>query len=845
MSQGFMEYVVNHSHDYTKKSPCTNQVNDEPAVVPRSLKNGESAVVESAKLGSGLVTTNHVKARSNSAPEVARLEKEYVAVSEYDGCKKLTKEEEEVCRRQASELLINVFNKELEVYDESITTRSKIFKITTLNQLKTLLNFTYNDYLNPLPSSDEMFPYLHGLNNVRQCSFFIDKLDYDQPSMNVPLPFEKEYSEIPKLSFFNLLTIDCCEDGDWNSGEDRVKLTNSISFDSLLTQRREHGSVDTIDETNDDHIEYIEYEALDSINKIDRYQFQLNNRNFDHQIKLLAPLSHFLVYDSDLKHDDSATSSTAETLYHLVNPERGQYIYVVDTKLLKNFGKSEELKSFVEPSGDLINQPISSINNNPFHCKLLKMEQNMIWKTHSVREVFPRTYIGNLIDFSYLTNSNLKRNNYHAGHDFKLYINCHENAQFPNIRILEELLKSIDNGKLKNREILLEFPSAGSINCDTITWNETLSFINTLKVIYKYVHVLKHDVFIFCFDGFTGLSLLTLALGSLFDGDFFEDVVVNIFKRSQIKLYFFKNDVIFLKRFEKFLYWFKLKNLNDDSLSKNLVDDLKYEEIDSLYYKLISNKLNNSKESTCIGHAGDWFDWECDNNFPAQIYPNLYLGSLCHASSSTILNTYGITRVISMGEKPIWFNELNVVFEAELTGETCKKVIKPIYSFYNGSSQGDIYEVTLGNDLTKADCHPPKNLPQLRKIIYIHNVKDDGRDSLMPLLTGCPERIQRKVLISPSDQEESLIHCKIGVSRSATLVMASVMKYLKKDILQAYMFVRIRRFNIIVQPNLRVFYELFLYDEYLRRKKNRDLKRRYCWASLCHEIHKLNSHYIH
>ena len=83
---------------------------------------------------------------------------------------------------------------------------------------------------------------------------------------------------------------------------------------------------------------------------------------------------------------------------------------------------------------------------------------------------------------------------------------------------------------------------------------------------------------------------------------------------------------------------------------------------------------------------------------------------------------------------------------------------------------------------------PHKNF---KSLIYIHDFKDDGRDSLMELLIDAPPAIQDKILLGSTtninnptnnytnannNNNKTLIHCKIGVSRSATLVIAHLMK---------------------------------------------------------------------
>lgn len=52
----------------------------------------------------------------------------------------------------------------------------------------------------------------------------------------------------------------------------------------------------------------------------------------------------------------------------------------------------------------------------------------------------------------------------------------------------------------------------------------------------------------------------------------------------------------------------------------------------------------------------------------------------------------------------------------------------------------------------------------------------------------------------------TLVHCRVGVSRSATICIAEVMNELGLSFPRAYCFVRARRLNVIIQPHLRFSY---------------------------------------
>lgn len=47
------------------------------------------------------------------------------------------------------------------------------------------------------------------------------------------------------------------------------------------------------------------------------------------------------------------------------------------------------------------------------------------------------------------------------------------------------------------------------------------------------------------------------------------------------------------------------------------------------------------------------------------------------------------------------------------------------------------------------------------------------------------------------------MHCRVGVSRSATICIAEVMDRFGLSFPRAYCYVRARRLNVIIQPHLR------------------------------------------
>lgn len=665
-----------------------------------------------------------------------------------------------------NEFYIKSFNSKL----SPVSDHPNIFRIQNIDDFLELIQFSYASKLLP---SEKCFPYFHGLNSIRQRIFFCGNLNIESLD-SLALPNSVVLPDLLR-EHFHLMFI--------NSKESGRQLNNLCHLSDLLTPKEERINFNAPQE----HAEFIQYKEFNHVNEFSPVLNELNNRNFSLQMKLMAPLSNFLIYNDSM--DFSINLNSALTVNELTTDK---FIYIVDVPL--------QDWNLVDPSY------FTDLHEDD----LFRKEQNMLFKLNSMKSPFPNVFTGTIKDFQTL---------YSTDHGFKIFIHCHKDAEFPK---LSELQKFLDNTK-HDVPLFLEFPSSGSLHSSSITFNQTLCYLNILKLIHHYVRIHNENVFIFSGDGFTELSMLTLSLGCLWDVDkkcgLIEEVILAMLGSGRdVRLYFFKNDLVFLKKLERIINWIKLLKLND----RDLIIDLDYEEI-NVYYNLSVQKITPL--------LYDWFNFEEDNNFPSKILPNLYLGSLNHASSYIVNECLKISKIICVGERPLWFSQLNIIFEHEMNeiDPTNKEVIKPIYSFNHDLTK--VYEVSNIN---------LKRYPTIKLIIFIYNLKDDGRDSMLPLLTDCPPEVQSKILINPENlHENTLIHCRIGVSRSATLAIALVMKFGNMSLIDAYMFVRVRRFNIIIQPNLRLFYELFCFEEYLNQGH-----RTHSWWSLCNDISKLNKHYF-
>lgn len=114
-----------------------------------------------------------------------------------------------------------------------------------------------------------------------------------------------------------------------------------------------------------------------------------------------------------------------------------------------------------------------------------------------------------------------------------------------------------------------------------------------------------------------------------------------------------------------------------------------------------------------------------DGSLPSRILPYMYLGNLGHANNPTLLKELGITRILSVGEPVSWSKEV-------------------------------------------LDDWGDENL------LYIDRVQDNGIDPLTDEFDRCLKFVEKGKL----DNTATLVHCRVGVSRSATICIAEVMNEL-------------------------------------------------------------------
>ncbi|KAF7423928.1 tyrosine/serine/threonine protein phosphatase pps1 [Pleurotus ostreatus] len=236
-----------------------------------------------------------------------------------------------------------------------------------------------------------------------------------------------------------------------------------------------------------------------------------------------------------------------------------------------------------------------------------------------------------------------------------------------------------------------------------------------------------------------------------------------------------------------------------------------------------------------FGDHQSWFnDPRFDGSFPSRVLPFLYLGNLNHASNAYMLHALGITHVVSVGEcaliPPPHLNNYQ-------NNAHCTQTSLPNSShFVPGKGHGG--QGSLWTEEREGRI----------KVLDIKGICDDGIDTLEPQLEPICEWIDR----ARAEGGRVLVHCRVGVSRSATVVIAYVMKHLHLPLVDAYLIVRSRRLSVLIQPNMRLLYNLCGWEIKLAKERAgedekkliAELSRAVSWPWLAKEVHKLNEKYI-
>ncbi|KAF7337065.1 hypothetical protein MVEN_02143700 [Mycena venus] len=241
-----------------------------------------------------------------------------------------------------------------------------------------------------------------------------------------------------------------------------------------------------------------------------------------------------------------------------------------------------------------------------------------------------------------------------------------------------------------------------------------------------------------------------------------------------------------------------------------------------------------------FGDHQSWFnDPRFDGSFPSRVLPFLYLGNLNHASNAYMLHALGITHVVSVGECALVPppGHCTAPADAACTSATCRANHSANAHFIQGKGPGNQGSLWIEEREGRI------------KVLDIKGVCDDGIDTLEPQLEPICEWIEK----ARQEGGQVLVHCRVGVSRSATVTIAYVMKHLSLPLVDAYLIVRSRRLSVLIQPNMRLLYNLCGWEIKLAKERaggdearlRKELARTLTWPYLSKEVHALNEKYLH
>ncbi|KAG0274247.1 hypothetical protein BGZ95_009975 [Linnemannia exigua] len=163
---------------------------------------------------------------------------------------------------------------------------------------------------------------------------------------------------------------------------------------------------------------------------------------------------------------------------------------------------------------------------------------------------------------------------------------------------------------------------------------------------------------------------------------------------------------------------------------------------------------------------------------PVCVLPNLYLGAEHNATNVRVLKRLGITFV------------LNVAIEiAKQEGSTTTTTTQLDTSAAEEATRGTI---------------------DFKSLAWTHHQKDLLRD--FPAAFAMIDA----ALAANNGQGKALVHCQLGVSRSASLVIAYVMRARGMGLTEAYDFVKQR--SGVISPNMSLMYQLAEFEKGLKKQ---------------------------
>lgn len=404
---------------------------------------------------------------------------------------------------------------------------------------------------------------------------------------------------------------------------------------------------------------------------------------------------------------------------------------------------------------------------------------------------------------------------------WRFMVRCLEKASPPSLEKVMTCLGAVLSSDPDSKPIELNFPSSGTITLGSLNINSIKIILNTCYVLYQVGNVTDYASLVYCSDGYTETTFLLVAYLIFLWDLALEETLLELHLKYERPFFLFPVDLQVLGHLQSLLRKFSPKRVENLSFyrarRKHILEPLDI--TPEMFSKIFLFRI--PPESDFSNLKGP---------LPSRVLPHLYLGSLEHAQSPKLLKKLGIKYIVSVGENLSWAGPLN-------TRNRAISSPSPIQS-KTMSTKSKNRRLTLPDQHNAGDqklCRSIETFEQEGfKILCIANLGDNGKDSLTSQL----EQILAFIDECYQNNCKVLVHCMVGVSRSATVCIAECMKRLHCGVLRAYLFVRVRRLNIIIQPNLMFMYELLKWQEDQGHERTID------WPIICRSISELNNNYI-
>jgi dual specificity MAP kinase phosphatase len=440
-------------------------------------------------------------------------------------------------------------------------------------------------------------------------------------------------------------------------------------------------------------------------------------RNFHIQTTKMAQVSDIVIYGDD-KTDHRIIKSVAERAIAVQRQWRKDIEATGQVPELYNtFVLTEAFEEFEQQHPDLI--AIDSRGRSTSHVlDFLQQERTEMCTMSRASEISQGVYQGPTPDPNIITD--------YDGPAFDLYVEASDHASMPDEKLLRAKQTQLDERE-DDEPVQISFPSSGSILPPSWSQSEVDGVVLMCRWLYSLTHSTRrrHSTRVKDNDGDIQMSefssqprkiLMHCADGytetSLLAVAYFMYAEGLPVHQAWIKLHREKGRNFFAYPSDVAL----LVSLQDRLLRESPV-----------------LKANNKVEKAPL-----WLT-KLDGSLPSRVLPYMYLGNLSHANNPEMLKLLGITRVLSVGEPVSW----------------------PASALQEWGREN---------------------------LMMVDRVQDNGIDELSTEMERCLEFIGKwfgALFVYPADDASergkedgsaTLVHCRVGVSRSATICIAEVMK---------------------------------------------------------------------